>query len=93
MSLKFLIIVPHGYCDECWTRRHCDRRALDEAEKLRDLVKSKGYNVDFFKDDRFRCQLDYNRMKVRYSPIRNKIRTLMENYNKGGHHIVVFEMH
>jgi len=66
---------------------------LEEAEKLRDLVKSKGYSVDFFKADRFRCQLDYNRMKARYSPIRNKIRKLMENYNKGGHHIVVFEIH
>lgn len=93
MGLKFLIIVPHGYCDESWARRHCDRRAMEEAEKLKNLVKSRGHTVDFFKADRFRCQLDYNRMKARYSPIRNKIRKLMEKYSADGHHIIVFEMH
>jgi hypothetical protein len=49
--------------------------------------------VDFFKANRLMCQLDYNRIKARYSPIRNKIRKLMKKYNKEGHHIVVFEMY
>jgi hypothetical protein len=93
MGLKFLIIVPHGYCDETLNKRHCDRRALGEAKKLQTLIKSKKYSVDFFTADKFRHHIDYNRKQARYSIIRNEIRDLIKKYSSEGHHIVIFEIH
>jgi hypothetical protein len=91
MTLRFLIIVPHGYCDGKIEVRHCDRRALEEANKLKALVESKGHKVDFFIADRFRAEIDYNRKPSRGSAIRNAIREKLIEYN--GDRVVVFEMH
>jgi hypothetical protein len=91
MTLRFLIIVPHGYCDGKVKVRHCDRRALEEANKLKSLVESKGHVVDFFIADRFRSQLDYNRKPARNSDIRNAIREKLKEYKDD--RTIVFEMH
>jgi hypothetical protein len=91
MTLRFLIIVPHGYCDSKVEVRHCDRRALEEANKLKALIESKGYNVDFFIADRFRAELDYNRKQARNSEIRNAIRSKLKEYKND--RTIIFEMH
>ena len=91
MTLRFIIIVPHGYCDEKVEIRHCDRRALEEANKLKALIESKGHVVDFFIADRFRSQLDYNRKPSRDSAIRNAIRKKIREYKDD--RVVIFEMH
>ena len=91
MSLRFLIIVPHGYCDKKKETRHCDRRALEEANKLKSLIESKGHNVDFFIADRFRAEIDYNRKPSRDSAIRNAIHKKIIEYKDD--RIVIFEMH
>jgi hypothetical protein len=91
MTLRFLIIVPHGYCDSKVEVRHCDRRALEEANKLKALIKSKGYNVDFFIADRYRAEIDYNRKPARNSELRNAIRSKLKEYKND--RTIIFEMH
>lgn len=91
MALRFLIIVPHGYCDGKVEVRHCDRRALEEANKLKALIESKGHKVDFFIADRFRAEIDYNRKPSRDSVIRNAIRKKLTEYKDD--RVVVFEIH
>ena len=93
MVLKFLIIVPHGFCDASVPERHCDRRAMEEAMALKSLIESKNYSVDFFKADRYRSELDYNRKQAKPSSIRGQIRDLIKKYSTEKHHIIIFEMH
>jgi len=92
MDIKFIIIVPHGYCGER-TIRHCDRVAKQESEKILNKLKSLGYDPAYFIADRYRSEMDYNRMIARDSPMRNDIRKLVKNYVAEKRKIVIFEVH
>ena len=41
-QIKFVIIVPHGFCTDNPVR-HCDRQALPNAGKLKEIIMSNGY--------------------------------------------------
>ena len=94
IKIKFIIFAPHSYCkNEENHIRHCDRRALKEALKLKDVIENNGYSVDFFQADRFRSEIDYNRSPARLYDIRIKFRELVKKYHQQGYQTVVFEMH
>lgn len=90
-NLKLLIISPHSYCNKEIERRHCDRRAKEEAEKLNDIATNAGYDVTLILSDTLRKIHDYNRKESFNTPWRNKVRDFLEK-NKM-HPIIIYEVH
>jgi hypothetical protein len=92
MDIKFIIVVPHGYCKDR-LERHCDRVAKQESEKILNKLKSLGYDPAYFIADRYRSEMDYNRMAARDSPMRNDVRQLVKNYTDEKKKVIIFEVH
>lgn len=91
-KMKIIIIVPHGYCiPDKIEKRHCDRRALEEAKKLQLIALKKGYDVKLFYSKELREDVDYNRIESFSYPLRMQIRQYLEETK--GENVVIFEMH
>lgn len=88
---KILIIAPHSMCDDTNKQRHCDRRALKEANKLYIISVNAGYNTCLIVSDKLRAEFDYNRKESFTQDWRKEIRSYIEN-NKD-QTIIIFEIH
>lgn len=91
-DIKFIIIVPHGYCGDI-AMRHCDVVAKKQSEKILNKLKSMGYDPAYFIADRYRSEMDYNRMVARNTTLRNDVRNLVKKYAAENCNIVIFEVH
>lgn len=89
---KIIIITPHSYCVDL-PYRHGDMRATEEALKLMMLLENKGLSFDYFKADRFRHHIDYNRACSRTYKLRRDIDKRIKYYKGIGHDVIVLEIH
>ena len=88
---KILIVAPHSYCLDEQKQRHCDRRALKEANKLDAVARGAGYDVELIVSDMLRKTHDYNRKESYDTPWRQKIRDYIEGH--ADKPIIIYEVH
>ena len=89
---KIIIITPHSYCENL-PFRHGDMRAEEEATKLMDMLKNKKLTFDYYKADRFRSDIDYNRACSRTYKLRRDIDRRIKYYRGVGHEVIILEIH
>lgn len=89
---KIIIITPHSYCVNL-PYRHCDARATEEATKIIKILENKGINFDYYKADRFRYYIDYNRKCSRTYKLRRDIEKKIKYYKGVGHNVIILEIH
>lgn len=88
---KILIIAPHSKCDNILTKRHCDTRSKEIAEKFEEIAKNAGYDVKLVLSDELRDIHDYNRVESFKTSWRQAIRDYIEeNINSP---IIIYETH
>ena len=68
-NTKFILITPHGFCNDNKTR-HCDRRAPDATKKIIKVLEDNNYNFSSHIADKLRHTGDYNRKITRNTPYR-----------------------
>lgn len=88
---KILIIAPHSKCDTDIAQRHCDRRAKEIAEKLKQVALNLKFDVKLILSDHLRSIHDYNRKESFNTPWRQQIRDYIEDNNDSP--IIIYETH
>ena len=89
---KIIIITPHSYCVDL-PYRHGDTRSTEEALKIMKILENNNITFDYYKADRFRSLIDYNRAYSRTYKLRRDIDKKIKYYKGIGHNIIILEIH
>lgn len=92
MKLKYIIIVPHGYCISNKIR-DCDIVAKNRSLVLLSNLKSRNIEVEYFISDRLRSEIDYNRKESESSDLIKRFTDTIKSNIKNGYKIVILEVH